>query len=117
VVTITNFTYTPGSRTAGSSDPGQIAVVPRGQSITFVNADQGAGIRHSVTTCPWPCNGPYVGNYPLADGRWDSGTMGYDPVDGGSPNPTSSTPADLPPGRYAYFCRIHSWMRGAFEVK
>ena len=117
VVTITNFTYTPGNRTAGTTDPGQIAVVPRGQSITFVNADQAAGIRHSVTTCPWPCNGQYVGNYPLADGRWDSGTMGYDPIDGGSPNPTSKTPPDLPPGRYAYFCRIHPWMRGAFEVR
>jgi hypothetical protein len=42
--------------------------------------------------------------------------MGFDLVDGGSPNPVSSTPADLPAGRYAYFCRTHPWMRGAFEV-
>ena len=26
------------------------------------------------------------------------------------------TPADLPPGTYTYFCRIHPFMRGAFRV-
>ncbi|MBI5103788.1 MAG: PQQ-binding-like beta-propeller repeat protein [Solirubrobacterales bacterium] len=116
-VTIANFSYVPGNRTAGSSDPGEIAVVPRGTSLTFVNADQAAGIRHSVTTCPWPCNGQYVGNYPQPDGRWHSGTMGHDPIDGGSTNPVAQTPKDLPPGKYAYFCVIHPWMRGAFKVE
>ena len=38
--------------------------------LTFINDDQAANIRHSVTTCAWPCNGKYVGNYPLADGAW-----------------------------------------------
>ena len=71
-VTIANFAYQPGNRTAGSSAPGEIATIKQGQSLAFVNADQPANIRHTVTTCPWPCNGPYVGNYPLADGRWDS---------------------------------------------
>ena len=42
--------------------------------------------------------------------------MGYDVVDGGSPNPVSRTPAGLRVGKYAYFCRTHPWMRGAFEV-
>ena len=55
-------------------------------------------------------------NYPLADGVWDSGTLGFDLVDGGSPVPTAETPPDLPVGKYSYFCRIHPWMRGAFEV-
>jgi len=27
-----------------------------------------------------------------------------------------ATPPDLAPGRYTYYCRIHPWMRGAFEV-
>ncbi len=116
-MTIANFAYQPGNRTAGSPAPGEIATVKQGQSLLFFNADQSANIRHTVTTCPWPCNGPYVGNYPLADGRWDSGTMGYDPIDGGNPDPRSETPKDLPKGRYAFFCRIHPWMRGAFEVE
>jgi plastocyanin len=114
-VSIANFVYVPGDRGL-SGQQGAPARVKQGNSLTFVNADQNAGIRHSVTTCPWPCNGRYVGNYPLPDGRWDSGTLGYDAVDGGSPNPVASTPTSLSVGKYAYFCRIHPWMRGAFEV-
>jgi polyvinyl alcohol dehydrogenase (cytochrome) len=116
-VTIANFAYQPGNRTAGSAAPGEIATVKQGQSLVLVNADQPANIRHTVTTCPWPCNGPYLGNYPLPDGRWDSDTLGFDAVDGGNPNPRAETPKDLAKGRYAFFCRIHPWMRGAFEVE
>ena len=115
LVTIEGFVYTPGDRSLA----GQMGAPPRiakGNSLTFMNADQQLAVRHSVTTCRWPCNGPYVTNYPLADGRWDSGTLGFDLVDGGSPMPTAETPDDLPVGKYAYFCRIHPWMRGAFEV-
>ena len=85
--------------TAGSSAPGEIATIKQGQSLTFVNDDQPANIRHTVTTCAWPCNGPYVGNYPLADGRWDSTTLGYDVIDQGNPNPVAQTPQDLPTGQ------------------
>jgi hypothetical protein len=49
--------------------------------------DRGEGMETdlvTITTCRWPCNGPYVTNHPLADGRWDSGTLGFDLVDGGS---------------------------------
>ena len=114
-VNIADFRYEPGDRAAS----GLLSAIPwirQGETLTFVNLDWGAGIRHSVTTCPWPCNGPYVSNYPLADGRWDSETLGYDPISGGNPSGIGTTPADLPPGKYAYFCRIHPWMRGAFEV-
>jgi hypothetical protein len=111
-VTIANFLYQPGDQ-ALSGGP---ALVPRGTSLRFVNLDQAANIRHSVTTCRWPCNGPYVANYPLPDGVWDSGTLGYDAIDGGSANPIAQTPANLKVGRYAYFCRIHPWMRGEFKV-
>lgn len=109
-VTIANFEYEPGNAGDGP------AQVTQGTSLQFVNADQALGIRHSVTTCRWPCNGPYVANYPLPDGVWDSGTLGYDFIDGGSPNPVAATPANLRKGRYAYFCRIHPWMRGTFQV-
>lgn len=114
-VTISNFVYTPGDMGL-TGDIGNPPRVHHGQSLRFVNADQAADIRHSVTTCNLPCNGPYVGNYPWANGVWDSGTLGYDAIDGGHPNPVAQTPTSLPVGRYAYFCRIHPWMRGQFEV-
>jgi len=115
VVTIADFLYLPGDRTL-SGDLGAPPRVKPGTSLTFVNGDQPANIRHTVTTCPQPCNGRYVANYPLADGVWDSSTLGYDAVDGGNPTPYAQTPPDLKPGRYSYFCRIHPWMRGEFEV-
>jgi plastocyanin len=115
LVLIANFVYSPGDR-ALSGEAGAPVRVKKGTSLTFLNVDQAANIRHSVTTCDWPCNGRYVANYPFANGIWDSGTLGYDAVDGGNANPVAKTPADLPTGKYAYFCRIHPWMRGAFEV-
>lgn len=114
-VNIVNFQYQPGDM-ALSGQAGAPVQVKRGTSLQFVNLDQALGIRHSATTCKWPCNGTYVANYPHPDGVWDSGTLGYDAVDGGSPNPVSETPPDLPVGKYSYFCRIHPWMRGTFEV-
>jgi hypothetical protein len=114
-VTIANFQYRPGDRSLPGTD-GLPPAVPEGTSLTFVNVDQALNIRHSVTTCPWPCNGPYVANYPHADGIWDSDTLGYDAISGGNPDPVAETPKDLKPGLYSYFCRIHPWMRGAFEV-
>ena len=114
-VTIADFRYLPGDMSLGGQ-MGAPARVKKGDSLTFINADQPALIRHTVTTCRWPCNGPYVSNYPWADGVYESGTLGYDPIDGGSPEPQASTPKDLAVGKYSYFCRIHPWMRGAFEV-
>ena len=116
VVHIANFQYLPGDRSSGVAG-GKIPSVKQGEKITFVNDDQFANIRHSVTTCPWPCNGRYVANYPHADGTWDSNTLGYDPIDGGTPNPVAETPADMKPGLYTYFCRLHPWMRGAFRIE
>jgi plastocyanin len=114
-VHIANFQYLPGDRSSGLA--GQIPSVKQGESIRFVNDDQFANIRHTVTTCPWPCNGRYVANFPHADGAWDSDTLGYDVIDGGTPNPMAETPKDLAPGLYTYFCRIHPWMRGAFRIE
>ena len=115
LVHIANFLYLPGDRSL-SGQEGAPPRIKKGTSMTFVNEDQPAGIRHTVTTCKWPCNGRYMGNHPFPDGLWDSTTLGYDPIDQGNPNPVASTPTDLKVGKYAYFCRIHPWMRGAFEV-
>jgi plastocyanin len=115
-VKIANFAYIPGDRHAGGV-VSSIPVVKQGERLTFVNADQAANIRHSVTTCDWPCNGKYVGNYPLPNGAWDSSTLGYDLIDQGNPNPVAQTPPDLPAGKYSYFCRIHPFMRGVFKVE
>jgi hypothetical protein len=114
-VLIANFQYLPGDRGA-AGEQAKPPTVKQGNSLQFINVDQQANIRHSVTTCKYPCNGRYVSNYPHADGRWDSGTLGYDPIDGGTPNPSASTPKDLKVGKYAYFCRIHPFMRGEFRV-
>ena len=115
-IAIANFLYLPGDRGL-EGRLGAAPTVKKGTGLTFVNADQPAGIRHTVTTCEWPCNGRYVANYPWPDGTWDSKTMGYDVVDGGQQNPTSVLDTNsLDPGKYAYFCRIHPWMRGAFEI-
>ena len=46
---------------------------------------------------------------------FDSGELG----DGAPPaagRVTWSTPRNLPPGTYTYFCRIHPFMRGAFRI-
>ena len=115
LVTIANFLYEPGDMSLAGTQ-GAPPRIHRGQSLEFVNADQAIGVRHSVTTCKWPCNGPYMSNYPTPDGVYESGTFGPDPLGDGMVIGQSSTPKDLPVGKYAYFCRIHPWMRGAFEV-
>jgi plastocyanin len=114
-VQIANFLYLPGDMSLSGED-GAPPRVKQGTALNFTNVDQAANIRHSVTTCDWPCNGPYVANYPHPNGVWDSETLGYDPIDGGEQNPRASSPTNLSVGKYAYFCRIHPWMRGAFEV-
>jgi hypothetical protein len=56
--------------------------------------------------------------YPIADGdvQFESGTLGsaVPPATGAL---AWKTPANLGPGTYTYFCRIHPFMRGAFRVK
>lgn len=118
-VTISAFAYLPGDLNLGTE-----AMVPRvkaGTSLTFYNTDAALNIRHSITSCPAPCTGRYVSNYPLPDGRFDSGKIGnFDPIDGGlvgdDTRPIWETPKDLATGLYTYYCRIHPFMRGAFEV-
>ena len=95
-------------------------VVHVGQSLTFVNNDASQNIFHTITACQAPCNGSAGIAYPLANGQYDfdSGELGYGPR-GFTPaanRDTWSTPTNLPPGTYTYFCRIHPFMRGSFRV-
>jgi plastocyanin len=113
-VTIDNFVYSQGDLSGeGAAAP---PVVHAGQSLAFVNND-GFPAFHTITACKEPCNRSTGIAYPLANGRvdFDSGELGL----GGPPtaNRTSwQTPSDLAPGTYAYFCRIHPFMRGSFRV-
>lgn len=112
---IDNFVYSKGDLTVANSIP----TVVQGNSIRFVNNDAplGNGIWHTITACKAPCNGSTGIAYPIADGPipFDSGELGK------AGEPTAgrldwSTPPNLPPGTYTYFCRIHPGMRGAFRV-
>lgn len=119
-IQVGGFVYWPGD--LGLTGPlGAPPRVQQGTPLTLVNLDAAINVRHTFTSCPAPCNGAYVANYPLPDGRFDSDKMGnVDPIDGGfsgdwQPIYQLDTSA-LEPGTYPYYCRIHPWMRGAFEI-
>jgi hypothetical protein len=126
-VIIAGFKYIP----AVSGNTNCVPTIKAGQSITFVNEDADPmgtfspidpnpfylmSVFHTVTTCKYPCRLNYGISYPLANGpgNFDSGQLGV-----GLPGVGTlkwSTPTNLPPGTYAFFCRIHPWMRGVFRV-
>lgn len=114
-IPIADYVYAQGDMLQGTSVP----TVRRGESITFDNLDAplGNGIWHTITACKAPCNRSTGIAYPLADGevQFDSGQLGVagPPTAGRT---TWATPNDLDPGLYTYFCRIHPFMRGGFEV-
>ena len=117
-VDLLNFRYQLGDLSLG--DPARNPPVIRpGQALTFRDTgDDAKGIYHSITSCKPPCNAATGIAYPIADGdvQFESGTLGS-----ASPPATGSlqwtTPSNLSPGTYTYFCRIHPFMRGAFRVK
>jgi hypothetical protein len=126
-VLIAGFRYLPDVK--GNSNC--VPTIKRGQSITFVNEDASpfgtfnflapnpfyiASIFHTVTSCKDPCGLNYGIAYPLANGAggFDSGELGIGVP--GVGRLTWSTPTNLPPGTYTFFCRIHPWMRGVFRV-
>ncbi|HXY92290.1 MAG TPA: hypothetical protein VEP49_07435 [Acidimicrobiia bacterium] len=113
-VDVDDFVYGPSDLTARTP----IITVVQGQSIRFDNLDaQRLGVWHSITACKAPCTASTGIAYPIADAAipFDSGQLGNagPPTSG---HETWSTPVDLPPGTYTYFCRIHPFMRGAFRV-
>jgi hypothetical protein len=118
-VAIANFNYTPGDLTF-ASPLGDPPVIHTGQSLTFVNLDAGRLVHHTVTSCREPCNREAGVSYPIANGQtqFDSGQLGYGPplLTAAANRVTWSTPRSLAPGTYAFFCRIHPFMRGSFRV-
>ena len=116
VVDITGYVYASGDMEA----PGPIPTVKAGESFSFRNLDAPLdnGTWHTITACQAPCNASTGIAYPLADAAvtFDSGELGL----GGPPTADRvewATPADLAPGLYTYFCRIHPFIRGAFAVE
>jgi hypothetical protein len=130
-VDIANFIYMSGDLNPRGSRR-CVPTVKEGQSISFVNEDASplpAGIPglapssaylnsifHTITGCRYPCTFGTGISYPLANGpvSFSSGELG----DGSPAIGTRrwSTPANLRPGTYTYFCYIHPFMRGAFRV-
>jgi hypothetical protein len=95
-------------------------VVAPGQPLQFVNRDAGRDIFHTITGCRLPCDRQTGIAFPLADGTvFDSGELGFGPplFTAAANRVAWQTPAGLAPGTYAYFCRVHPFMRGAFRVK
>jgi hypothetical protein len=117
VVDILDFKYAVGDFSL--SGQGRLPpVIRRGQSATFRNLEGGQQrLYHSITSCKAPCTGETGIAYPLADGpvQFDSNTLGTRTPAVGTNEWT--TPPNLKPGTYTYFCRIHPFMRGAFRVK
>jgi plastocyanin len=116
-IDILDFKYTLGDLSLAG--PNRLPpVVPRGQSVTFRNADDGRRVYHSLTSCKPPCNRSTGIAYPIADGKvqFESNTLGsaVPPATGAL---QWQTPSNLDAGTYTYFCRIHPFMRGAFRVK
>ena len=131
IVSIAGFTYLPGDLTAKGPER-CIPTVHRGHSLKFVNEDASAqstfgnlispnpfylaSIFHTITACQAPCSLNTGISYPLANGAggYDSGELGL-----GTPGNgylSWSTPANLKPGTYTFYCRIHPFMRGVFRV-
>ena len=51
--------------------------------------------------------------------NFDSGQLGFNYAGFNAPavdRDTWTTPKNLPPGTYSYFCRVHPFMRGSFRV-
>jgi plastocyanin len=109
---IADFAY-QGDMSAAESVP----AVVQGGALVFRNDDSAQRIPHTITSCTAPCDLSTGIAYPLANGqpRFDSGDLaiGVNPSSG---KITWSTPTNLPPGTYTYYCRIHPFMRGAFRV-
>jgi plastocyanin len=121
-VDIGGFLYTPGD--FSTIDTTGVPTVTPGQTLTFYNEDTAIDVYHTVTSCGYPCKGATGTSFPLANESrvdFDSAELGYGPpIFGPASNKLSwglQIGDDFEPGqRYTYYCRIHPFMRGAFEV-
>jgi plastocyanin len=112
--------YLPGNG-GTSGQPAGPPTVAQGQPLVFDNEDYAAGLmRHTATACAAPCNGSETANYPMDNGQFDSGVLGYmweDAYVSTTPTPTWTLDTSrMRPGFYTFFCRLHPFMRGSFYV-
>ena len=119
-VDIKSFLYSQGDlhTSAAARKP---PTVYQGQGLTFNNLDDAQDAYHTVTACRAPCNRDTGVAYPIANASrsFDSTELGHNSTPWGAPasgTDTWTTPKDLKPGTYTYFCRIHPFMRGSFRV-
>ena len=127
-VGIADFLYVPGDLSTISMTG--LPTVELGSSVNFTSTEA-AAIYHTVTSCAYPCQGETGTAYPLADGEtskgrqidFDSSELGIGPSPiGPATNRVNwrlpvTKKAGFKPGEVVtYFCRVHPFMRGAFEV-
>jgi hypothetical protein len=127
-VGIADFLYVPGDLSMRTSMG--IPSVDLGSKLRFTNFE-GGSIWHTITSCKYPCLGQTGAAFPLADGRtsakrkvdFDSSEVGFGVPSIGPAAQTLNWSLDVTkekgykPGEVVtYFCRIHPFMRGAFEV-
>ena len=127
-VGIANFLYEPGDLSTMSMTG--VPKVKLGSTLRFTNFE-GGNIYHTITSCKFPCLGQTGAAFPLADGETSKGReLDIDSSELGFGTPGISAPKQaldykLPVTKdegfkagetVTYFCRIHPFMRGAFEV-
>jgi hypothetical protein len=127
-VGIADFLYTPGDLSTRTSMG--IPTVKLGDKLRFTNFE-GGSIWHTITSCRFPCLGQTGAAYPIADGAtsakrkldFDSSEVGFGTPAIGPTSQTLNWSLDVTkeqgyrPGEVVtYYCRIHPFMRGAFEV-
>jgi hypothetical protein len=128
-VNIADFLYLPGDLSTRNSMG--IPSVPLGSNLRFNNLE-GGSIFHTITSCRFPCLGQTGASFPLANGAtsakrqldFDSSELGIGlPAVGPTKQeldyelPVTAEKGYKPGEVVTYFCRVHPFMRGAFEVK
>ena len=129
-VGITDFLYEPGDLSMRTSMG--IPTVSLGSKLRFTNFDASGDIYHTITSCRFPCLGQTGAAFPIADGRtsakrkldFDSSEVGFGPPAIGPAKQAVNWDLEVSkqegykPGEVVtYYCRIHPFMRGAFEVE
>jgi plastocyanin len=122
-ITMQGFTY--GQMDLGIAQTAGIPQVPLGETLRFENPDLGPMVWHTVTACPEPCTGRTSASYPYP-ASYDTPVDFDSTILGAGLGAGTAGASGLgvlnweytPPqkGMYTFFCRIHPFMRGAFEV-
>ena len=122
-VVISGFVYGQGDLSS-TGRRGRPALVERGKRLTFVNRD--ARPKHERLPHDHRVQGPLQPRRRGSPTRWPTArwtstraSSGFGPA-GRRRRPNRDrwrTPRSLDPGTYTYFCRVHPFMRGAFEVQ